>query len=125
MLCVRGNGEYKSKASGLRKSTTKRTGCPFKMKIVQRKNSNDLWLLGPLCGDHNHESNLPISFPEHWRGALSEEQKNTITALLDHSNLSARAIIETVKLRYPYLLLTEKDIWNLRLENRTKTNCTA
>lgn len=43
IACVCGNGEYKSQAAGLRKSKTKRTGCPFKMKIVQRKDTGDQW----------------------------------------------------------------------------------
>ncbi|KAK0766596.1 hypothetical protein N5P37_000321 [Trichoderma harzianum] len=117
IACVRGNGAYKPKSAGLRKSTTKRTGCPFKMKIVQRKDSDDLWVPGILCGEHNHEPDLPIAFPEHRRGALTDAQKTIIRALLHHSNLSARGIIEVLKHQYPDVLLTEKDIWNLRRES--------
>ncbi|KAL7807507.1 hypothetical protein V8C44DRAFT_186290 [Trichoderma aethiopicum] len=112
--CVCGNGKYKSEAAGLRKSTTKRTGCPFKMKMVQRKDANDLWVLGILCGSHNHGANPAISFPEHRRAALTPEQKNVLKALLNHSKLTIKMIGEIVKLQFPDILLTEKDISNLR-----------
>lgn len=114
IACVCGNGEYKSKASGLRKSKTKRTGCPFKMKIVQRKDSGDQWVPGLICSDHNHAPNLAVSFPVHRRAALTEEQRHNIEVLLEKTKLSARAINELMKKQYPDILLTEKDIWNIR-----------
>jgi len=112
--CVCGNGEYKPKAAGIRKSKTKRTGCPFKMKIVQRKDSGDRWKTGILCGDHNHASGLAVNFPEHRRAALTKEQRNNIEVLLENTSLTARAINEIMKKQHPTILLTEKDIWNIR-----------
>ncbi|KAH0489392.1 hypothetical protein TgHK011_009824 [Trichoderma gracile] len=114
VACVCGNGKYKSEAAGLRKTRTKRTGCPFKMKMVQRKDADDLWVIGILCGSHNHDANPAINFPEHRRGALTVEQKNVIRALLNHSKLTIKIISEVVKLQFPDILLTEKDISNLR-----------
>lgn len=116
--CVCGNGEYKSQAAGLRKSKTKRTGCPFKMKIVQRKDAGDQWVPGILCPDHSHAPLLAVNFPIHRRAALTEEQKHNIEALLEKTKLSARAIIELMKKQYPEILLTEKDVWNIRQKKK-------
>ncbi|KAL7926963.1 hypothetical protein ACQKWADRAFT_279143 [Trichoderma austrokoningii] len=118
IACVCGNGEYKSQAAGLRKSRTKRTSCPFKMKIVQRKDTGDQWVPGVLCGDHNHAPNLAVDFPVHRRAALTEEQKHNIGVLLEQTRLSARAIIELLKKQYPEILLTEKDVWNMRQKKK-------
>ncbi|KAM0460071.1 hypothetical protein ACHAPV_000323 [Trichoderma viride] len=118
IACVCGNGEYKSQAAGLRKSKTKRTGCPFKMKIVQRKDTGDQWVPGIMCPDHNHAPNLAVNFPIHRRAALTEEQRHNIEVLLEKTKLSARAIIELMKKQYPEILLTEKDVWNIRQKKK-------
>lgn len=118
--CVYGNGRYQPRAAGIRKSKTKRTGCPFKMKVVQRKDSGDRWVPGIISSDHNHDPNLAINFPEHRRAALTDTQRNNIEVLLENTNLTAKAINEIMKKQYPDLLLTEKDIWNIRQKSLRK-----
>ncbi|ETS07133.1 hypothetical protein M419DRAFT_67446 [Trichoderma reesei RUT C-30] len=125
IACVCGNGKYKSGAAGLRKSGTKRTGCPFKMKIVRRKDADDLWVPGILCGSHNHDANSAINFPEHRRGALTVEQTNVLRALLGHSKLTIKTIGEIIKLQFPDILLTEKDISNLRQAFNRMSNASS
>ncbi|KAL7964306.1 hypothetical protein HDV63DRAFT_398684 [Trichoderma sp. SZMC 28014] len=88
------------------------------MKIVQRKDTGDQWVPGILCPDHNHAPLLAVNFPINRRAALTEEQKHNIEVLLEKTKLSARAIIELMKKQYPDILLTEKDVWNIRQKKK-------
>ncbi|OTA05150.1 hypothetical protein A9Z42_0057830 [Trichoderma parareesei] len=95
------------------------------MKIVQRKDADDLWVPGILCDSHNHDASSAISFPEHRRGALTVEQTKVLRALLGHSKLTLKTIGEIIKLQFPDILLTEKDISNLRQPFNRMSNASS
>ncbi|KAM3434872.1 hypothetical protein MY4824_005202 [Beauveria thailandica] len=57
LVCNRGGRAYKSEAT-LRKTTTKKTGCPWKAKAVHRKTLGG-WVLTVACDQHNHEPGTP------------------------------------------------------------------
>jgi hypothetical protein len=88
------------------------------MNIVKREDSGDQWVPGILCPDHNHAPNLAVNFPVYRRAALTEEQKHNIEVLLERTKFSARAIIDLMKKQYPEILLTEKDVWNIRQKKK-------
>ena len=57
LVCDRGGRPHQSMATR-RRSSTKKTGCPWKAKAVRRKAWGG-WILTILCGDHNHEPRSP------------------------------------------------------------------
>ncbi|KAM3482239.1 hypothetical protein MY8738_004078 [Beauveria namnaoensis] len=57
LVCNRGGRAYKSEATQ-RKTTTKKTGCPWKAKAVHRKTLGG-WVLTVACDQHNHEPGTP------------------------------------------------------------------
>ncbi|KAM3506645.1 hypothetical protein MY10362_002234 [Beauveria mimosiformis] len=57
LVCHRGGRAYKSEATQ-RKTTTKKTGCPWRAKAVHRKTLGG-WVLTVACDQHNHEPGTP------------------------------------------------------------------
>ncbi|ATY63607.1 hypothetical protein CCM_06846 [Cordyceps militaris CM01] len=57
LVCDRGGRPYKSVATE-RKTSTKKTGCPWKAKAVKRKTVGG-WVLTMVCDEHNHEPGTP------------------------------------------------------------------
>lgn len=62
--CAR-SGINRSTSKGIRKSWSRRTGCPFRMKITRRKELDNMWLAHVIRGEHNHPPSEPKFFPEH------------------------------------------------------------
>ncbi|EFY89351.1 hypothetical protein MAC_04537 [Metarhizium acridum CQMa 102] len=64
LVCDRGGRPYKSTATK-HKTHTKKTGCPWKAKAVNRKSVGG-WVLTVFCNEHNHEAGTPEppSIPE-------------------------------------------------------------
>jgi hypothetical protein len=56
MSCVKGGKSYKPTAQGKRKSYSKKTGCPMKIKCTKQDGWpwNGRWRVTVMCGDHNH-----------------------------------------------------------------------
>ncbi|OAR05835.1 hypothetical protein LLEC1_03753 [Akanthomyces lecanii] len=57
LVCDRGGRPYKSVATK-HKTSTKKTGCPWKAKAVYRKAAGG-WVLTIVCDQHNHEPGTP------------------------------------------------------------------
>ncbi|OAQ59597.1 transcription factor, FAR1-related protein [Pochonia chlamydosporia 170] len=57
LVCDRGGRPYKSTATK-HKTHTKKTGCPWKAKAVNRKSAGG-WILTIFCNEHNHEAGTP------------------------------------------------------------------
>lgn len=57
LVCDRGGRPYKSVATK-HKTSTKKTGCPWKAKAVHRKAAGG-WVLTVVCDQHNHEPGTP------------------------------------------------------------------
>ena len=57
LVCDRGGRPYKCMATK-HKTTTKKTGCPWKAKAVHRKTVGG-WVLTISCDQHNHEPGTP------------------------------------------------------------------
>ena len=57
LVCDRGGRPYKSVATK-HKTSTKKTGCPWRAKAVRRKLING-WTLSISCDQHNHEPGTP------------------------------------------------------------------
>jgi hypothetical protein len=69
LVCDRGGRAYKSTATK-HKTHTKKTGCPWKAKAVNRKAVGG-WVLTVFCNEHNHEAGTPE--PPSLTGDLNEE----------------------------------------------------
>ncbi|PNY29123.1 Ribosome assembly protein 4 [Tolypocladium capitatum] len=57
LVCERGGRPYRCQATK-HKTTTKKTNCPWKAKIVDRKSVGG-WVLTVICENHNHEPGTP------------------------------------------------------------------
>lgn len=71
--CAR-SGINRSTSKGIRKSWSRRTGCPFRMKITRRKELNNMWQAHVIRPEHNHLPSEPKFFPEH-RARAKEMEK--------------------------------------------------
>lgn len=55
LVCGFGGKPYQTTSKGIRKPRSKKTACPFKLKLVWRK-ARGCWLVETVCGDHNHQA---------------------------------------------------------------------
>ena len=66
MSCVKGGKAYKPTAQGKRRSYSKKTGCPMKIKCTKQDGWpwNGRWRITVMCGEHNHPPFDPNSSDE-------------------------------------------------------------
>lgn len=127
IYCVNFGHPAPSQASGLRKTTTKRTGCQFK---ASAKLTPEGWL---ICHDkrlehcvHNHPPALDASaFPQNRR--IEPAVRATIERLSAYISIRAREILAMVQQEYPDSNYTTKDINNVRqaIRRRERAGCMA
>lgn len=77
MSCVKGGKAYKPTAQGKRRSYSKKTGCPMKIKCTKQDGWpwNGRWRVTVMCGDHNHppfDPNAPDEIPPAFRHVEGE-----------------------------------------------------
>jgi hypothetical protein len=77
LACNRGGRPYRSSAKKHR-SSTKKTGCPWKAKAVHRKSAGG-WVLTMVCDQHNHEPGTPEPPTPPERNDADEEGANLIS----------------------------------------------
>ncbi|KPM44427.1 hypothetical protein AK830_g2121 [Neonectria ditissima] len=120
VVCACGGLPYNKNSLGIRKSSSRKTNCPFKLKLVQRRNLGDMWYMTLMCGTHNHDPSRPSAFPEHRR--LTQRHIREIEAQTRDTGASARAIREALEADEPDLFVTERDVWNVqqRLQQKEK-----
>ncbi|KAK5987281.1 hypothetical protein PT974_11405 [Cladobotryum mycophilum] len=111
-----GSRSHSSTSTGLRKTGTRKTGCPFKMKVVQKRLFNNAWVPDIVCPDHNHGPEDPSKFPEHRVGSLRRRHYEKIKELSEDGKMTARAIRDALRQDDPHLLVNEIDIANLLRE---------
>ncbi|KOS20242.1 hypothetical protein ESCO_006132 [Escovopsis weberi] len=111
-----GNRAHSSTSTGLRKSATRKTGCPFKMKVLQKRLLNNAWIIDVVCPDHNHGPDDPAKFPEHRVGSLRRRHFEKIKELSQDPKMSARAIRDALRADDPNTLVNEIDVANLLRE---------
>lgn len=118
LVCVCGGRPYQRRGAGLRKSSSRKTGCLFRLKLVQQKTIGDRWVIGILHGDHNHYADDPITYPEHRTLHLSQIEQ--IQAQSHHIRLTASAIKISLRAKNPDILVTAQDIYNIQRTARLK-----
>jgi hypothetical protein len=103
------NGPSTSK--GLRRASSKKTGCPFKLKLLYRK-SLGAWAVEVVCGTHNHLPHelggLPDARLYHRHNYLEQ-----INELRQNPQMTARGIKDALKRTDPNCPLTYKDVENI------------
>ncbi|OIW28719.1 hypothetical protein CONLIGDRAFT_632945 [Coniochaeta ligniaria NRRL 30616] len=77
MSCVKGGKVYKPTAQGKRRSYSKKTGCPMKIKCTKQDGWpwNGRWRVTVICGDHNHtpfDPDSPDEIPPAFRHVEGE-----------------------------------------------------
>ncbi|KAJ4715747.1 Calmodulin-binding transcription activator 2 [Melia azedarach] len=95
----------------LRNTSTKKCGCPFKLK-GQKLDNDDNWMLKVVCGVHNHPATKPFE-GRSYAGRLSKEETSL---LIDMSKTMVRPkdILMTLKNRDVNNASTIKQIYNAR-----------
>jgi hypothetical protein len=101
-----------------RRTSTKRTGCPF--RLYGKKLANNHWQIQVRNPSHNHEANdNMIGHSLARRRQLTEDQKNTIEHLSDIGS-KPRHIISLLRAEQPTTLIKPYDLYNIRDEMRRK-----
>ncbi|KAB5513102.1 hypothetical protein GE09DRAFT_637963 [Coniochaeta sp. 2T2.1] len=77
MSCVKGGKTYKPTAQGKRRSYSKKTGCPMKIKCTKQDGWpwNGRWRVTVMCADHNHppfDPDSPDDIPPAFRHVEGE-----------------------------------------------------
>jgi len=101
-----------------RKTSTKRTGCPF--RLYGKKLANNQWQIQVRNPTHNHEADdIMIGHSLARRRQLTEDQNNTIKHLSDIGS-KPRHIISLLRAEQPTTLIKPYDLYNIRDEIRRK-----
>ena len=96
-----------------RKTSTRRIGCTFRL---YGKISNSKWHIKISNPQHTHElKDNMIAYPA--ARTINQEQRNTIWHLLEQGT-PTRQIIGLIKNSDPIVLITPKDVYNLRIQFR-------
>ncbi|KAG6092524.1 hypothetical protein E4U30_005315 [Claviceps sp. LM220 group G6] len=113
--CDRGH-RRPSQSTGLRRPTTRRINCPFRIRASCRKAKGNTWTYSviPGRGHHNHGASIdPIAHPVLRR--RTPEQKALIRSLCSIQRLQVRDILEIMRVHDPEIIITARDVSNERL----------
>ncbi len=99
LVCDRGGRPYKSVATK-HKTSTKKTGCPWKAKAVHRKAAGG-WVLTVVCDQHNHEPGTPE--PPSPEQSDDEEENEGDTGVKYHTYLKRRPLTSVAENHLPSL----------------------
>ncbi|KAJ4188544.1 hypothetical protein NW759_016824 [Fusarium solani] len=110
------SGTHVERSSGLRYTVSRKTDCPFKLKIVQLGEFEGRWFIDIMYSEHNHMSDHPSAFPEHRN--ITEDEREEIRLQTDETNFTARAILLSLRAKNPETLITEQDICNVQASFR-------
>ncbi|KAG5972107.1 hypothetical protein E4U56_006332 [Claviceps arundinis] len=113
--CDRGH-RRPSQSTGLRRPTTRRINCPFRIRASCRKAKGNTWTYSviPGRGHHNHGASIdPVAHPVLRR--RTPEQKALIRSLCSIQRLQVRDILEIMRVHDPEIIITARDVSNERL----------
>ncbi|KAG6129787.1 hypothetical protein E4U12_004498 [Claviceps purpurea] len=113
--CDRGH-RRPSQSTGLRRPTTRRINCPFRIRASCRKAKGNTWTYAviPGRGHHNHAASIdPVAHPVLRR--RTPEQKALIRSLCSIQRLQVRDILEIMRVHDPEIIITARDVSNERL----------
>lgn len=100
-----------STSKGLRRASSKKTGCPFKLKLLYRK-SVGAWVVEVVCGTHNHQPHELRGLPDA-RLYHRQQHLEQIDELRRMPQMTARGIKDALKRKDPDCPLTYKDVENI------------
>jgi hypothetical protein len=127
IFCSQYGDPQPSRSVGLRKTTTKKTGCQFKASAYLKPEG---WVIHdakkPEHRVHNHPPALdPSAFVQHRK--MEPAVKEMIEKLSAYTAIRAREILAIVKQEYPDSHFTVKDVNNVRqaLRRREMDGCMA
>jgi hypothetical protein len=102
---------YQSTAKERQREPSRRTGCPFSIRISHHKTDN-LWHVKVRDPSHNHGPSRPGSHPSIRREEISQKTQY-IKALLD-INMPPSQILKQLRHVDPTTVIQIRDIYNLR-----------
>jgi hypothetical protein len=108
-----------SESSGIRQTSTSKTGCLFKVIAKTNKKLNGKWIYQVHDGSHNHTPSLhPAAHPTHRKRTLSQLQIES--NLSKHKALGAREMAEIIRdtSQPDKGFFNQKDIYNDRQKLR-------
>jgi hypothetical protein len=100
-----------STSKGLRRASSKKTGCPFRLKLLYRK-AVGAWVVDVVCGTHNHQPRDLCGLPDA-RLYYRHQHLEQIDELRRNPQMTARGIKDALKRRDPDCPLTYKDVKNI------------
>lgn len=100
-----------STSKGLRRASSKKTGCPFRLKLLYRK-AVGAWVVDVVCGTHNHQPRELCGLPDA-RLYHRQQHLEQIDQLRRMPQMTARGIKDALKRRDPDCPLTYKDVENI------------
>ncbi|RDW90130.1 uncharacterized protein DSM5745_01905 [Aspergillus mulundensis] len=110
MTCDQGQ-TYRSTAKERQREPSRRTGCPFSLRISHHKTDN-LWHVKVRDPTHNHGPSQPGQHPSIRREEISQKTQY-IKALLD-INMPPSQILKQLRHVDPSTVIQIRDIYNLR-----------
>ncbi|KAF8388613.1 hypothetical protein HHK36_027290 [Tetracentron sinense] len=112
------SGSYREKQAsstrmkkGIRRSSTKRCGCPFSLK-AKKVNGLDQWKVEVVCGVHNHKGSSYLE-GHSFAGKLNMEQKKILKDM-SRVGIKPRDVLRTIKKKDPINVTTIRTIYNAR-----------
>ena len=110
LCCDRGGRDRRSEAAGLRNATSRKTGCPFSLKVNLIAGR---WVPTVLHAAHNHRPSLDAaSHPIHRKKTWTEEQRQEVRSHFRTTLASARDITSIMSSKYPLQTWTRDDVRN-------------
>jgi hypothetical protein len=109
------------KSKQRKKTGSKRTQCPFRVKAVRLDDEGNEWRLDVLKEEHNHEPHMAGTADAVNRLA---RQPQSIFDEIDRLNLagvSTAKILASLKLANPDINLTPRDIYNRNVRSRQQS----
>lgn len=107
------DGDTSGECSRNRKSSSRRTNCPF--ELVGKKDDG-VWALTIRNGSHNHEALKDIS--EHPSASRFTEKEVMLIKEMTESGLKPRQILKRLRESNPELLSTPKHLYNVKTKLR-------
>ncbi|KHO01037.1 uncharacterized protein MAM_00038 [Metarhizium album ARSEF 1941] len=123
--CDRGGRQKPPRGAGIRRTSSRKTGCTYRLKVSSSSSSGRWEWHYQELGSHNHDrSSDPSRHAIHRR--FTESQKRRIMSLTRHTSLRPRSISTVMREEEDEeLYFRQKDIYNQRQRARQFQPCPA